>query len=745
MNNSAATVIVPSRLPGWLRSLGLTRRLAILLALATAASVGGTYFTIAHGFTAIGQNPGQVMMLLLIDLVLLLTLVAVVLRKVYSLWVALRKGSVGSRLQTRIVAMFSLITIVPTTIISVFSAIFFNYGIQTWFNEKVSTALEESVAVAEAYLAEHKEVVRGDAMAMASDLSKQLSSSILSPAEFNQILSLQVTWRSLAEAIVFQHTAMGDRIIAHSRLSFSLAFETIPSEYIERANSGPVILPGTADDDKVRALIRLEALPDAYLLVGRFVDSKVIDHMENTQGSVNEYRRLKSQIAQMQIEFFIVYILVALLLLLVAVWYGMYFASRLVGPISNLVDAAERVRAGDFTIRVEAGPENDEVGTLGRAFNRMTSQLETQRQDLVSANLQLDERRRFTETVLGGVSAGVIALDKDKQITLHNRSAASLLLMPPEEKLVGMSCAELLPEILELLSEAEKKPDKLLQKNLTLTKNNKAITLNVRIAVERFNNMIEGFIVTFDDITELLVAQRHAAWADVARRVAHEIKNPLTPIQLSAERLKKKYLKLVDDSEADTFAKYTDTIARHVGDIRQMVDEFVSFARMPTPVFKEEDLGSLIKRTLFSEQTAHPDIQYVMELPKEPMLAVCDERQITQVLTNVMKNAAEAVEGRPSKEGQTLPPGQISVSLYDKDDRRIIEVRDNGPGFPADRINQMMEPYVTTRSRGTGLGLAIAKKTMEDHKGNLYLENNPEGGARVLLSFLKESDINAAM
>ena len=513
---------------------------------------------------------------------------------------------------------------------------------------------------------------------------------------------------------------------------------------LERASRGEVVIL-TTEDDKVRALIKLDSLVDAYLLVGRLVDSKVMNHMENAQGAVSEYETLKNQLDRLQITFSIVFITLALLLLLAAIWYGMVFAARLTTPISKLVLAAERVRGGDFSAHIDDSASKDELGMLGRAFNRMTEQLQAQRSELIEANRRLDERRRFSEAVLSGVSAGVIAIDLNKNITLFNRSSTAILSAIGQPIAEGMSINEPLPGIQELLLQAEQTLGAEAHSTLALTKDNgKSITLHVRVTVRNsWAPKFEGFIVTFDDISPCWY--RRSATSAIcgptsARRVAHEIKNPLTPIQLAAERLKRKYLHLITEDQ-DSFIKYTDTITKHVGDIGKMVEEFVSFARMPMPVFTDEDLAPILKKAIFSAQVANPTIEYQLELPDKPLLLNCDERQITQVMTNLLKNAAESIEART---GDVIPPAKIRVSLACEDDMIQMRIADNGVGFPDGEMKKMLEPYVTTRSKGTGLGLSIVKKIVEDHKGRITLENIPEGGAMVLLSFLQQCDINAS-
>jgi len=700
---------------------------AVLVALFTYAAISG------HA-TPLGIKTKRFWFLLTLNLGILILLATIVSRRIIGLWLALRSGSAGSKLQKRILVLFSVVAITPTIIVSVFSALFFNVGIQAWFNDRVQTAVDESLAVAEAYVSEHKENIRADALAMANDLNQSAYLALSDPAEFNRIVAAQSALRVLTESMVFKN----NRIIAQGRLSFALAFEYIPQDLLERAARGEVVILPT-EDDKVRALVKLDSLQDTYLLVGRLIDSKVITHMKNAQGAVSEYGALETQLDRLQIIFSIVFITLALLLLLSSIGYGMIFAARLTTPISRLVGAAERVRGGDFSARVENTEGKDEIGMLSRSFNRMTEQLEAQRSELIDANRRLDERRRFSEAVLSGVSAGVIALDRDKVVTLANRSSSTILNLIGQTLNVSDHINDVLPGIQELLGQAEHLPGEVAQGTITINKNNNTLTLHMRITVEKLGEQIEGFIVTFDDITKLVSAQRTAAWADVARRVAHEIKNPLTPIQLAAERLKRKYAKYITDDQ-ENFIKYTDTIAKQVDDIGRMVEEFVSFARMPTPVFKNEDIIPIIKKAVFSAQVGNPSIEYQTKLPDKPVMFDCDERQITQVMTNLLKNASEAIEARLAQNPQG-EKGHITVRLTCVDDQIVVTVTDNGIGFPVGDMKKMLEPYVTTRSTGTGLGLAIVRKIAEDHKGRINLENNPSGGAIVVLSFLSQCDI----
>jgi two-component system, NtrC family, nitrogen regulation sensor histidine kinase NtrY len=402
---------------------------------------------------------------------------------------------------------------------------------------------------------------------------------------------------------------------------------------------------------------------------------------------------------------------------------------RLTEPIGGLMAAAERVRGGDLTARVEEGPPNDELGQLARSFNRMASQIEQQRAELIDANKELDTRRRLTDAVLAGVSAGVLSVDSAGIITRSNRSALELLTLP-EDGVVERSLIGVMPELAPLVAQASERPDRVTQGQVEILQGGTRRILLVRISAA--SNA--GYVVTFDDVTDLMSAQRMAAWGDVARRIAHEIKNPLTPIQLSAERLKRRYLKQIKE-DPETFSICTDTIIRQVGDIGRMVDEFSSFARMPRPTVKPEDAKELCQQALFLQRNGNPDIRYVSTLPDRPVPLICDRRQVSQVLTNILKNSAEAIEGREAAPGQSLPPGEITFTLRDDDATVRIVVEDNGKGLPKEGRERLTEPYMTTRSKGTGLGLAIVKKIMEDHGGHLSLDDREGGGARISLVF----------
>ncbi|MCP5365077.1 MAG: PAS domain-containing sensor histidine kinase [Hyphomicrobiales bacterium] len=713
---------------------------------AAAVASGVATVVIWTGATGFGPTPNTVAILLYLDTIFLLLLVVVIVRRFVTLWSERRKGRAGSGLHVRIVVLFSLVAVAPAILVAVFSAIFLNFGLQAWFSERVRTAIEASNAIAHAYLEENQKNIRADVFAIANDLNREASGLMRDPVLFRQRLTAQANLRSLSEALVIDSSG---RVLARSPLSLTLEYDLLPANVLDQAAMGQIVVVSNEQDDQVRAAIKLNRFVDAYLLVARFIDPAVLQNINKTELAGAQYRRLEQSREGILITFVMIFVVVAIMLLLAAVWIGLNLATQLTQPISSLITAAERVRGGDLSARVKPTMLTDEIGILSRAFNRMTSQLESQRDGLILANRKMDERRRFTETVLSGVSAGVIGLDAGRLINLPNRSASDLLGMDMQ-KSIGMPLSEVVPEMAELIDQAVTHPERSWQSEIRLLRNDQTRTLIVRVVAERLNDDLLGFVVTFDDITALVQAERKAAWADVARRIAHEIKNPLTPIQLASERLRKKYLKEIR-SDPETFSACTETIIRQVEDIGRMVDEFSAFARMPRPELKPENLSELVRNTVMLERNRYHNIDIELLLPETDMYLVCDGRQVAQALTNILKNAAEAVIARESVDGVRPPPGHIKVVLEQSKDKHgmivasTVSIEDNGRGLPADDRDRLTEPYMTTRAKGTGLGLAIVKKIMEDHNGEVVLEDRDGGGARVTLHFgtpgLVETDI----
>ena len=710
----------------------IEKRIAFFLVVSAVISGLTTFLAINDiGFKLFTRE--AVRPLFAINSIILISLGALVIRRLVELWIERRRGSAGSRLHIRLVSVLSLIALIPTIAISVGSALFINSGVEVWFSESTRNAINQSVVIAEAYVAENRKTIEADVRAVASQLQPRMY--LLRTGQqrpFESALSFFAEARGLSEAVVFDGS---QNVLAASPLSETLTSDgPIELDVLNRARTGEVVLARGSDEARVRAVMRLDTLTDTYIAVGRLVDSEVIGYAERVREARANYKKLESERSGIEIGLATVLILMTLLLLVIAILAGLLFANRLVQPISELVKATSRVRSGNLSARVEEGERDDEFGTLSRAFNRMTSQLEDQRNELVDANQQLDSRRRFTETVLAGVSSGIISLDKEGLITLLNKSASDLL-NTTQQELMGKSIYDILPEVSQILYRAINRGGELTEGEIVISRKSKNKQFFVKVVGNKSDRKITGYVLTFDDISELVSAQRNAAWSDIARRIAHEIKNPLTPIKLSAERLKRKYSNQIK-IERQTFEECTDAIMRQVDEIGRMVNEFSNFARMPAPEFKNENLKDIVNEAYLMQSQAYNNITFEINLPKSSVNILCDRQQVVRALTNVMQNAAEAIIG----DIEDKIGGLISVKLISKNSKTSIVVEDNGPGLPSGVESKLTEPYVTTREKGTGLGLAIVKKIMEEHQGTLNIENCSSHGAKSTLTFYSEND-----
>ncbi len=739
-DSAAAKTPAPEATLGWSRRFvlwahrnNLERKVALFLLVSAIISGTATFAAMTDNLP-VTLDPLSVLLLLNLDLVLLLGLSALIARRLVIIWVARRRGLAGARLHSRLVGLFSLVAVMPTIVVATLSFILFDFGLQGWFSDRVSTAVKESFAVANAYLEEHRQTIGADVIAMAQDISREGSAVAYNPQRLNQVLSAQAALRSLTEAMIVDSS---QRVLARAGFSLLLDFDPqVPEWALRRASEGEIVILTSPTDDRVRGLVRLDTISDTYLYVGRLIDPRVLGHIDRTQGAVQLYEDLEGKRSGLQLTFTAIFVVVALMLLLASIWVGLAFANQLTVPIGRLIDAAGRVSDGDLSTRVPDQDNRDEIGSLGRAFNRMTGEIKSQQDALLEANLQLDERSRFIEAVLGGVSAGVLGLDGTGTVTLVNKTASQLL-ERSESTIRGKPIGEVLADVEDLVAAARRRPHRRSERQIALTLSGGRIsTMMVRVVAEIDDHGVNGFVVTLDDISELLSAQRKAAWSDVARRIAHEIKNPLTPIQLSAERLKRKYLKEIT-SDPDTFETCTDTIVRQVEDIGRMVNEFSSFARMPAPVVEDVDLKQLVEQAVFLQKTAHPEFDYEILCDQEMPVVSCDRQQVTRVLTNLLLNAEEAIEGRQEDLGGSdeKVKGRIHLRLEDLPEGLVIEIEDNGKGLPEVERDRLTEPYVTTRKKGTGLGLAIVKKIMEDHGGSFGLRDAAEQGAVARLVF----------
>ncbi len=723
-----------ARLFAHMKIVFASRKFAIAVVVTSILFGLATYSALTGAVSAEGADPLTILILLNVDLVLLLVLGALLALRVARLWNERRQGSIGSRLHSKMLTLFGLVAATPAVVVAVFSISFFNFGLEAWFNERVVTAFERSRAVASAYIKDHQEFIKADVLSIAAAINRTDAEVTTNFTQFSNLLNSLADERSVSEAIVIRRDG---KVLASTKLSFLLTFDSLSNNFLEQASRGEIIIATSDSSDRVRALARLDNIPGTFVYIGRFVDREVLEHLERVTVAVNEYEALQSKSSNIQIIFTLLYLMVALLLLFAAIWIGMMFANRLVREISELVVAAEKVRAGDLTARVSEGVEGDEIGSLNRAFNRMTSQLQRQREDLINANQQLDKRRRFTEAVLLGVSSGVIGLDENSQIFIPNRAALDLLTAQPHE-LIGLMLNNVLPEFMPLMEKLRGSDQTMIQDQIRINRKGKVRTLLVRMNAQKERHTTLGYVVTFDDITELVNAQRAAAWSDVARRIAHEIKNPLTPIQLSAERLKRKFLSDID-KDKDIFSMCTDTIVRQVSSIRSMVDEFSTFARMPAPIRERINIQELIMGVVSMHRLATPQVEFTTTPIKNDISVSCDQKQFTQAINNLILNAIDAVDSVPES---SKIKKRIDVNLMRIGNSELeLVVEDNGCGLPKDLIDRLVEPYITTREKGTGLGLAIVKKIIEDHGGALHLNDRAGGGASISLKFPIDSTI----
>ena len=720
-----------NRILAWFSIGKNTRRIAYLIA--AGAAISGT----ATAMSMVGEKYDlqQVLYLIYIDMIFMLLLAGLVITKLAFMFQEHRHGRAGAGLHRQLVIMFSLIAVTPAVLVAIFAAVYLNVGLQVWFSDRVKSAIEGSSQVATAYLREHKQNIRAEAAAMANDLNREVSNLIERPLYFNRFLTGQSNLRGIAEAIVVNSNGS---VLARSQLSQALEFDLAPEWAFKQAATGEIVVLTSDRDDRVRAVVNLNRFVDAYLLVGRFVDPRVIEYIDRVERGSSQYKQFEEKRSGLQLTFIVLFIIVAVLVLLAAAWVGLNLATQFANPIGRLVGAAEQIRDGNLNVFLPETSSLPEMETLTRAFNNMAHQLSTQQEGLLEANRLLDERRQFTETVLSGVSSGVIGLDNEGCINLPNRSASELIEIDLST-LTGTPLGQAIPEMGDLMSAAILRPDRPHQTEIRIERENYNHVLMVKIVSEQLEDgELIGFVATFDDITELQSAQRQAAWADIARRIAHEIKNPLTPIQLSAERLNRKYLKEIK-SDPETFQTCTDTIIRQVGDIGRMVDEFSAFARIPEPSFAQENLTEICQQSAFLERNRTADIEINFESPEQDIQMNCDRSQIAQALTNLIKNATESVSEKISKKAMNGIAGQVNIRLehevISNDQRITILIEDNGIGLPDRGRERLIEPYVTNRDKGTGLGLAIVKKIVEDHNGNLILKNNKTGGALISMIF----------
>jgi two-component system, NtrC family, nitrogen regulation sensor histidine kinase NtrY len=715
----------------WLQNDRIVRWFGLFLSVSAILS-GITTYIVLTGTDPFSNKSHHVLPLIYFDVALMLLLAVIIAKRLVELWGQRRQKLVGSKLHVQIVLLFSLVSITPGIFVAIFSALFFNVGVQAWFSEPVRSALNEARVVAEAYLDEHSKAISHDAQVMIHELAPSINVYMGNADLLSDRLTQLTEYRGLNEAVIFDGKT---QVLGRSYLTFALEFEKVLLTAFERAKAGEIVVFSNEDNSKVRALAQLDGATDTYLYIGKMVDQAVLQHLSNTRGAIAEYDHLDAAQSSIQITFVVFFSVVALLLLLAAVWAGLTVANLFVRPISRLIIASDEISKGNLDIQVTGEASiNNELGHLEQAFNRMTKQLSSQRHDLIQANQQSDQRRQFMETILKRVSAGVISIDPKLRISLINQRAQEILLTTSHKDQL-LKLEEVAPELIELINEFDPVREQTLSRQVTLTRRGVTRVLQVAVTLDHYKRKTSGFIITFDDITPLLQAQRKATWSDVARRIAHEIKNPLTPILLSAERLKRKYLKEIETDPA-TFQGCIDTIIRQVAHIGQLVGEFSSFARMPDPDLKLENLAKICRQSIVLHRQAHNKIHFIYKGPDDCPF-ICDAGQIEQVITNLLLNAIHAFESH----SVSPEPPTILIRLHKKESSILqLSIEDNGPGFPEKNRERLVEPYFTTHAKGTGLGLAIVAKIIDDHHGKLELGDSSLGGARVTIEFLIMAD-----
>lgn len=684
--------------------------------------------TLVLGPLAQGAESRMLRMILLLDLAYLIVLIGVIVLRMARLITARRRTAAGSRLHARLVLIFAGLALVPAVLVALFAGFLVNIGLEGWFSGRVQQVVAASQAAAEAYHEEHRRDLTQDAMALAAVLTQAgRANPLISDGELRLLLGQgqALIQRGLREAYVINGNA---QIRARGERSYLFWYEAPQAADLDRARTEPVVLIEDWQNNEFRALVALPPLADRYLYVTRDVDGDLLGLLDDTRATAGSYRQLEQTRSQVLFEFSLVYLAFALLLVSAAVLLGLWFASRLSRPIGLLARASEQVGRGDLDVQVPEPDTGDEIETLGRSFNRMTRQLKAQRAELIDSYRVSDDQRRLFDNVLSSVTSGVIGLDAAGEIDFVNRSASRLLGLDPKGDIDAL-LSEAVPEFAPLFDRLSGSVAETVQDEVRLVRDGHVESLLVRMAVRRgTEGELEGYVVAFDDVTELVTAQRMAAWGDVARRVAHEIKNPLTPIQLSAERLRRKFGRLATPEDKASLDQYTDVIIRQTADLRRIVDEFSRFARMPEPDRAETDLAALLREVVLLQQDALKGA-LVSDIPDQPVIVDCDGGMLRQALTNLVKNAGEAVEERAENPPDGWTPA-IAVAMRADHDAVTIRIADNGPGLPADR-SRLFDPYVTTKTGGTGLGLPIVKKIVEEHGGSLSLSDRPDGQGAV--------------
>src|ERR1700676_529599 len=702
--------------PSFAESKGWSlRRLLAPFAVGLALLSAFLTFVVLTGLTPIEPTREVVVSFLLINGATILVLVGIIVREVWQMIQARRRGRAAARLHVQIVSLLSVIAVLPAVLVAVVANVTIDRGLDRLFSGPTREVIQNSLIVANAYLHEHAQLIRGDILGMANDVAPARPLFDQDRATFRELLTASAASRNLPGAMLIDK----DRnILETAQTGIQQSFTTPAPEFLSNVDENEPQIAVFIEANYVAAVIRLRAFNDTFLYVARLLDPRVVAQLRQTQASVAEYAELESRRLGIQVAFALMFAVIALTILMASVLIGLNFANWRVAPIRRLMSAANIVSTGDLHVQVPVHRSEGDLAQLGETFNKMTQELRTQRDELVSASDLIDSRRRFIEAVLSSASAGIIGVDASGSVGILNRSAEKLI-GHAESETLDHPLSDVLPELDEMMKTARESTQRLVQGQITINREGHERNLSVRVTAEQTSQTRDSYIITLDDITELVSAQRTSAWADVARRIAHEIKNPLTRIQLSAERIRRKFGKVITEDKA-IFEQCTDTIVRQVDDIRRMVDEFSRFARMPKPVIEGEDVADTVRQAVFLMRVGHPDIDIEAEIKEEPMRAQFDRRLISQALTNIIKNATEAIEAVPA---EALGKGRIEVIAARENDDIVIDVIDNGIGLPKVSRARLLEPYVTTREKGTGLGLAIVGRVLDDHGGRIELND----------------------
>jgi two-component system nitrogen regulation sensor histidine kinase NtrY len=672
-------------------------------------------FVVLTGLTPIEPRPVVVYSFILINAATILLLVGMIIREVWQVMQARRRGRAAARLHIQIVSLFSVIAVLPAVLVAIVANVTIDRGLDRLFSGPTREAIQNSLSIARAYTNEHAQLVSGDILGMANDIAHARPLYDQDRGTFRELLTASAATRNLPSAMLIDKD---HNILETAQTGIHLAFAPPPPELLVNVNETEPEISVIPEENYVAAVIRLRAFNDIFLYVARPLDPGVVAQLSQTEAISAEYAQLESRRLGIQVSFALMFAVIALTILMASVLIGLNFANWLVAPIRRLMSAANVVSTGDLNVQVPVHRSEGDLAQLGETFNKMTQELRTQRDELVNASDLIDSRRRFIEAVLSSASAGIIGVDGSGSVGILNRSAEKLI-GHAESETLGHPLSDVLPELDDMMKTAREGTQRLVQGQITITRDGHERNLSVRVSAELTSQSRDSYIITLDDITELVSAQRTSAWADVARRIAHEIKNPLTPIQLSAERIRRKFGKVITEDKA-VFEQCTDTIVRQVDDIRRMVDEFSRFARMPKPVIEGEDVADTVRQAVFLMRVGHPDIDIEAAIKEEPMRAQFDRRLISQALTNIIKNATEAIEAVPPEQ---LGKGRIDVIAARDNEDIVIDVIDNGIGLPKVSRARLLEPYVTTREKGTGLGLAIVGRVLEDHGGRIELND----------------------